>query len=124
MANFDDQRMESIMGLLLRFGVVLASTVVLAGGAFYIEDHRGQRVNYRTFTAHPISLLHPGAWADGIAHGDAASIIYVGILLLILTPIVRVAFALVGFAIERDRLYMAVSALILAILLWGLIRGT
>src|SRR5262249_2451330 len=38
-AWLDDDRMEQLMGLLLRFGVVLASTVVLAGGAFYLEDH-------------------------------------------------------------------------------------
>jgi uncharacterized membrane protein len=120
---FNDERMESLMGLLLRFGVVMASTVVLAGGAFYLQDHARQPVRYREFVAHPVSVVHPGPWVAGIAHGDAAAIITVGILLLVATPIARVAFALVGFAMERDLGYVAVSVLILAILLWGLLRG-
>jgi uncharacterized membrane protein len=123
MATFDDSRMETIMGLLLRFGVVLASTVVLAGGFFYIQDHRGEQVNYRTFVAHPLSLRHPAELAAGISHGSATAIVELGILLLIATPIARVVFAVVGFAIERDRLYVAISITVLAVLLYGMLRG-
>lgn len=112
-----------LMGLLLRFGVVCASTVVLCGGAFYLQDHARQPVSYRAFTAHPVNLRHPAEWATGIAHGDAASIIVVGILLLVATPIARVAFALVSFAIERDLLYVSISVVVLAVLLWGLANG-
>jgi uncharacterized membrane protein len=123
MADFNDERMESLMGLLLRFGVVCASTVVLAGGFFYLEDHAREPVHYKAFVAHPVLLRHPGAWAAGIAHGDAASIIIVGILLLIATPIARVAFAVVAFGLERDKLYVAISLLVLVVLLWGMIHG-
>jgi uncharacterized membrane protein len=121
--RFDDERMEMLMGLLLRFGVVCASTVVLCGGAFYLQDHARQPVNYRTFTAHQVNLRHPGVWAAGMAHGDAASIIIVGILLLVATPIARVAFAVVSFSIERDLLYVTISVVVLAVLLWGLATG-
>lgn len=123
MADFNDERMESLMGILLRFGVVCASTVVLAGGFFYLQDHAFEPVQYRAFTAHPVILRHPGEWAAGIARGDAASIIIVGILLLIATPIARVAFAVVAFALERDRLYVGISVVVLAVLVWGLARG-
>ena len=123
MATLNDERMESLMGLLLRFGVVCASTVVLAGGVFYLQDHAREAVHYGSFTAHPVSLRHPGAWARGIAHGDAASIIIVGILLLIATPIARVIFAVIAFALERDRLYVAISLLVLGVLMWGLYQG-
>jgi uncharacterized membrane protein len=56
---------------------------------------------------------------QGIATGDPATIIQLGILLLIATPVARVAFALVAFAIERDRLYVAVSLIVLAVLLFS-----
>jgi uncharacterized membrane protein len=120
--RFDDIRMEQMMGLLLRFGVILASTVVLAGGVFYMQDHTGQRVEYRNFVAHPVSLRHPGELLSGMARGDATAIIEVGILLLIATPIARVAFAVVSFAIERDRLYVAIGLTVLAVLLYGMFR--
>jgi uncharacterized membrane protein len=44
-------------------------------------------------------------------------------LLLIATPIARVAFALVAFAIERDKLYVGISLTVLAVLVWGMLRG-
>ncbi len=111
------------MGLLLRFGVLLASTVVLAGGVFYLQDHRGQRVDYRSFVPHPLRLTHPGDWAAALARGDSGAIVQLGILLLIATPIARVAFAVIAFARERDRLYIAVGVVVLAVLLYGMLKG-
>jgi uncharacterized membrane protein len=51
------------------------------------------------------------------------SIIQLGVLLLIATPIVRVAFSIVGFALEGDRLYVVITSVVLAILLYSLIAG-
>jgi uncharacterized membrane protein len=115
--------MEMIMGQLLRIGVVFASTVVASGGFFYLQDHAGSRPDYRTFVAHPISLRHPAELVAGISRGGADAIIELGILLLVATPIARVIFAAVAFAIERDRLYVAISLIVLAVLLYGLVRG-
>src|SRR6202044_1665162 len=81
--KFDDTRMEMIMGQLLRIGVVFASTVVAAGGFFYLQDHAGQRPDYRTFVAHPLSLRRPAELAGGIARGEADAIVELGILLLV-----------------------------------------
>jgi len=122
-AKFDDARMEVIMGTLLRVGVVFASTVVAAGGLFYLQDHVEERADYRTFVAHPLSLRRPAELVSGIARGDATAIIELGILLLVATPIARVVFAVVGFAIERDKLYIAISLTVLAVLLYGMLRS-
>jgi uncharacterized membrane protein len=59
----------------------------------------------------------------GIAGGQASAVIQLGILLLIATPICRVIFAVIGFLIERDRLYVVVSLVVLAVLLFGMLRG-
>ena len=53
----------------------------------------------------------------------ARSIIQLGILLLIATPIARVTVSLVGFALERDRTYLMITAIVLSILLYSLISG-
>jgi uncharacterized membrane protein len=120
---FNDARMEAIMGRLLQVGVLLSATVVLAGGVMYLFAQRGSRADYRVFTAMPIQLRHPMALLRGLAHGDASAIVEVGILLLVATPICRVIFAVIAFAIERDRLYVAISLTVLAVLLLGMLHG-
>ena len=119
-----DARMENIMGRLLQVGVLLAAAVVTAGGAMYMIAHSGARPNYRVFAAKPLEVRHPAALLSGIARGDPLAIIDFGILLLIATPICRVLFAVVAFAVERDRLYVAISLTVLAILLFGMLRSS
>jgi uncharacterized membrane protein len=50
-------------------------------------------------------------------------LIQLGLLLLIATPVARVAVAIVGFALERDRLYTVISLIVLLILLASLIHA-
>ncbi len=40
-----------------------------------------------------------------------------GLLVLLATPVMRVASSVVGFALERDRLYTALTLVVLAVLL-------
>jgi uncharacterized membrane protein len=115
--------MEFIMGRLLQVGVLLAAAVVLAGGAEYMLSHAGELSDYRRFVPRPIQLRHAGGLIHGLARGDASAMIQAGIVLLIATPVCRVVFAVIGFALERDRLYVAVSLVVLGVLLWGLVRG-
>lgn len=108
------------MGRLLQAGVLLASAVVLLGGILYVRAHAGAPMSYRTFTSEPAELRHPARVFHLIATGDGAAIVQLGLLLLIATPIARVVFAVVGFAIERDRLYVGVSLVVLAVLMISL----
>ena len=48
------------------------------------------------------------------------AVIQLGLLLLILTPVARVAFSLVGFALERDGTYVTLTFIVLAILIYSL----
>jgi uncharacterized membrane protein len=120
----DDARMEIVMGRLLQVGVLLAASVVLVGGALYLAAHAGEAVSYRVFQPKPIALRHPVGLLRGMARCDASSILAVGILLLVGTPICRVIFAVFAFALERDRLYAAISLTVLAVLLFGMLRGS
>ena len=121
--GFDDRRMETIMGRLLQVGVLLASAVVTAGGILYCERYPRGVVGYRTFVSRPMDLVHPGEFLRKVAAGDAAALIMLGVLLLVATPIARVVFAVVGFAMERDRLYVAISLVVLAVLMFGLFHS-
>jgi uncharacterized membrane protein len=122
--HFDDYRMEVIMGRLLQVGVLLASAVVLVGGVLYVRTHSDRPANYRTFLSEPANLRHPAEMFRLVATGDGAAIVQLGVLLLIATPIARVVFAVVGFAVERDRLYVVVSLVVLAVLMVGLFHSS
>jgi uncharacterized membrane protein len=54
-------------------------------------------------------------------NGRGRGLIQLGLLFLIATPIARVAFSIVGFAIERDRMYVVFTLIVLAILLYSLL---
>jgi uncharacterized membrane protein len=121
-AHFDDRRMETVMGRLLQVGVLLASLVMMIGGYLYMRAHHGETPNYRVFSSEPLKLRHFEGVAEGIKAGDPAAIIQLAVLLLIATPVARVAFALVAFLMEKDRLFVVISAVVLSVLLYGFIR--
>lgn len=120
--HFDDRRMEVIMGRLLQVGVLLASFVMVAGGALYMRSHAGETPNYRVFSSEPQRLRHFSGVLEGIETGDPAALIQLAVLLLIATPVARVVFALIAFLIERDKLFVVISAIVLAVLLYGFLR--
>lgn len=121
--RFDDRKMETIMGRLLQVGVLLASFVMLIGGFLYVRAHHDGVPDYRVFKTEPQTLRHVGGVITGVAAGDPAAIIQLAVLLLIATPVARVVFALIAFGLERDKLYVGVSALVLAVLLFGFLRS-
>lgn len=118
-----DQRMDEIMGMLLRTGVILAACVVFAGGVIYLARHREPVTNYRVFSGEPAELRHlPGIVRQAITlHGRG--MIQLGLLLLIATPVARVAFSVFAFLRERDWIYVAVTLLVLMLLLYSLFGG-
>jgi uncharacterized membrane protein len=112
--------MEKIIGILLRTGVMLAAAVVFAGGVGYLIRQGHEKAAYATFHAEPQILRTLPGIASGAAHLSWHAVIQLGLLILIATPIARVAFALVAFALERDRVYVVVTSIVLAVLLYGL----
>jgi uncharacterized membrane protein len=129
-ARMDDRRLETIIGRLLQIGVLASAATVLAGGILYLVQAHSGRVDYRNFV--PLGSSAPGSpdllTLSGIirsaAHFDSLGLIQFGLLLLIATPVARVALAAVGFALERDRLYAVVSLIVLLILTFSLIHAT
>ena len=119
----DDQRLEIIIGQLLRAGVLLAAALVLAGGVLYLLQTPHGRVNYHTFVAGPESMRMVPAIARSAARLNSEGLMQFGLLLLIATPVARVVMAVAGFALERDRLYVVVSLIVLVVLLASLTRA-
>jgi uncharacterized membrane protein len=118
-----DQRMDEIMGLLLRTGVVLAAVIVLLGGLVVLMRHRLPVTNYRVFSGEPVELRTiSGIFREALAfHGRG--LIQLGLLILIATPVARVAFSFFAFLCERDWTYVFVTVVVLGLLLYSLFGG-
>ena len=118
-----DRRLAAILGSLLRAGVLISATIVLCGAAIYLSRHAHERADYRAFHGEPSEYRTiPGVIQSVLRdHGRGRGLIQLGLLLLIATPIVRVALSIVGFAIERDYLYVGFTAVVLVILLYSLL---
>ena len=116
---WNDQRVEEIISYLLRAGVLLSALLVLAGGVVFLVRHGAEVPDYKTFRGEPEELrtVRGLLSIDTLAHGRG--LIQLGLVLLILTPIARVAFSLVAFILERDWIYVAVSAIVLGLLLYS-----
>ncbi len=117
---WNDHRIETWVGVFLRTGVMLAAAIVLTGGILYLAQDHGPRPDYSHFYAEPRQLTHFSGILHGVATFNAESIIMLGLLVLIATPVARVVMCIVGFLFERDRLYVAISSVVLAILLYSL----
>ena len=118
-----DLSIEHGVSVLLLTGVLISGIVVLAGGLYYLSRHAGAAADYSHFAGQPSIDRIVSEIVKGAISLRSRSVIQFGILLLIATPIARVAFSLVAFALERDRLYVIITALVLAILLLSLITG-
>ena len=120
----DDRSLEIRMGSLLRAGVLIAAAVVTAGGVLYLVQNHAKEIHYGTFSEEGADLRTIAGIASDAARLHSEALIQFGILLLIATPVARVIFAVVGFALERDRLYLLVSIVVLAILVFSLWHAT
>jgi uncharacterized membrane protein len=119
-----DDQMQAIISALLRAGVTATSFVVLAGGIYYLALHGAEHLDYRAFHGQPAALRTiPGIVAFALS-SHSRGIIELGLVMLVMTPVARVLISVVGFARQRDYLYVGATLLVLAILLHNLLVGT
>jgi uncharacterized membrane protein len=102
-------------------GVLTAAAVVLAGGLALLATRGRAAADFRVFRGEPAALTSVTAILRGALAGDSTAVVQLGLVLLIATPVARVALTLVAFVLQRDRLYVFLSALVLALILGGLL---
>ncbi|MEP6714991.1 MAG: DUF1634 domain-containing protein [Terriglobia bacterium] len=115
-----DEQLDRGMARLLQAGVLISAATMLAGGTLYLLRHGSEVPDYRHFHGVLPTLKQVGGVWSGVLAGRARETIQLGVLLIIATPVMRVAFAVVAFAFERDWLYTAISGVVLSLLLYAL----
>ena len=115
------QRLDNLLGRLLITGVVLSAVVVLAGGIAYLINSGAAPKGYHVFSGEPTDLRYlKGIFSDAFSL-KSRGVIQFGLILLIATPIARVAISLVAFLRERDWMYTAFTLIVLLALLYSLV---
>jgi len=112
--------LNDAIGKVLRYGVVLSSTVIAVGLTLLLlapppgtpgslqgvlDTHFGQ------------PTLKPAALIGGLTEGNPISVLQLGTLILLATPLARVAASVLLFLRDGDSLYVGIALLVLATLL-------
>ncbi len=121
--NWTDFRIAQVVGNLLRAGVVIAALVVVAGAAVFLVRHGAERAHYGIFQGEPSELRSVRGIVASALDGRGRGLIQLGLLLLVATPVARVVFSVVGFALERDRAYVVITLIVLGVLVFSLTGG-
>ena len=118
-----EERVEQMVGNLLRAGVMIAAAVALLGGIAFMVHHGAMVPDHATFRGQPEMLSPVRGIVAGALALQPAAVVQLGIVLLIATPVARVLLTLIAFAIQRDWMYVLISAIVLALLAYSLFVG-
>jgi uncharacterized membrane protein len=119
-AAWTDRKVENIIGDLLRTGVLISALIVLLGGIVYLARHGKSPPDYRVFHGEPNEFRTVRGIVNSVLSFAGRGTIQFGLLLLIATPLARVCMSIVGFAAEKDWMYVAFASIVLVILLYSL----
>ncbi len=120
MRAWTDRRMERFIGQILRAGVLLATSLVLAGTALHLARHGLERPDFRAFAGAPRALRGIAATTRAALRSGGRGLIQLGLRVLVATPVARVAFSIFAFAAQRDRTYVVITITVLGVLGLGL----
>jgi uncharacterized membrane protein len=126
--DIQDKQLQKVISLTLRTGVLTAVLVGLVGGVLYLQAHGRESISFHTFSgastpfASPSQVLHQALFPHELGVGRRGlAIAQVGIICLLLTPIIRVALSIIGFAMERDRVYVVITSVVLSTLICSML---
>ena len=117
--KIEDTDLETVIGQLLRYGVLLSSIIVAAGGVVYLVRHGNEPPLYRQFKGEPSKMKEIGPLWQAVLRGEGRPLIQLGLLVLVATPIARIAFSVFGYLLEKDYLYVVLTVVVLAVILWN-----
>lgn len=122
--NGSKNGMNELIGNTLRIGVFAACIIALLGGIYYLATTSGHPVpDYTTFHKGAVSYTTFEGIVRGAFSLSATEWIQLGVVVLMLTPIMRVVLSLVDFSIQRDWLYVAITAIVLVVIIVNSLVG-
>jgi len=120
-----DQRLDMLVVRILRFGLAIAAVLVASGFIILMVAHRGEAAAFHEFTPRHAAISNGliGVFDRSLHRHSARDLIDFGLLVLIMTPVLRVACSVVVFLYENDHLYVYFTLIVLFVLLYSLTGG-
>lgn len=115
--------MNVLIGKVLRYGVILSASIIILGTLGLVATQG--KADATALLEYPGSIsmnvpASPGAFLSGLASLSSLSWIELGVMILLATPLSRVAISVFLFGTERDRLYVVITAVVLVLLLFSM----
>jgi uncharacterized membrane protein len=120
---WQERDVEMFIGQQLRWGVISASIIAFIGGVIYLYSHGKETPEYTTFTGAPLYVRHFPGILHGVLQLDGIAIIQLGVVVLLATPITRIAFSVLAFAMEKDILYVIITLIVLGVITFSIFSG-
>lgn len=114
------RRMEKLIGIVLLTGVLASGALVFSGGMIYLWRHGSSQVHYRVFRGEPSDLRSISGILEDVKGGSGRGLIQSGLILLVAVQLVRVALTGILFGVSRDKPFVMISTLVLALLTYAL----
>jgi uncharacterized membrane protein len=124
--NSPVHKVELLLSMILRTGVVVSLAVILIGTVVRFSHHH----DYLDSPPPTDTLLTSQSFPrtipsviTGVEGWRSDAIITVGLLLLILTPVLRVAVSILAFAYQRDMTFVLLTSFVLVMLILSFLLG-
>lgn len=122
--KFGEKDFQTIIGNLLRYGVWISLSVAFIGGIVYLLHNGSQIEDYSVFKENDRNIFEViTAVYNGAISGNGESLIFTGIILLFLTPVLRVLLSLFSFLLEKDYLYVGITLIVILIIITSISFG-
>ena len=122
--KFGEKDFQTIIGNLLRYGVWISLSVAFIGGIVYLMHHGSDIEDYSVFHENDKNIFEViSTIYSGVIQGNGESLIFFGIILLFLTPVLRVLLSLFSFLLEKDYLYVWITLIVIFIILVSVSLG-
>lgn len=105
---------------ILRFGVLTSALVIILGGILFAIQHPDAVFSFKAFAGEPERLRRVDTILKEAFQFRSRSVIQLGILILIATPVLRVIFSFIEFLIHRDWIFVIITAIVISTLFYSL----
>lgn len=115
--KIEEKDFQTLIGNLLRYGVWISLSIAFIGGIIYLANHGNDLEDYSVFKENDNNIFNVIANVyNGVILGRGEYVIFLGIVLLFLTPMLRLLISLFVFFLEKDYLYVWITMIVVFII--------